>query len=606
MAGWLQTKKVFALFSSQGRLKIILLFMLILISSSLQALGVASVLPFINLVMNPGVIFDNPWLRLAYDRFGFGDSSSFIIFFGILMFCLIVTANGVSAITAWARTRYIWNKNHALSKQLMEQYLAKPYVYFLYHNTAELGRNILNEVNILTESFLFPLIELITRGLIVFLIIVILLVYNPWITLVAIALTCGGYGLIFLTVRKKLGAAGKARFEANSQRFKTVAEAFGGIKEARVLGRERTFLDDYALHSRLHTRYLSYETLIARLPKYALEATAFGGIILLVIFLIVTGGQVNQIIPVVAFYTFAGYRIMSALEVMFYMVTNLKFNQAVVDKVYSDLVEGNSCWQGYQAGVDRQRMSFMREIRLKEVSYKYPQGEQMVLDGLNITIDKGSFVGLVGVTGAGKTTLIDLILGLLVPVKGCLVVDDRLITADNVRQWQNIIGYVPQEIFFSDDTVSRNIAYGVPVGEIDPGKVEKAARIAGIDCFITGELPDGYNTVIGERGMRLSGGQRQKIGLARALYNDPEVIILDEATSSLDSDSEDSVLKEIHGLMGVKTIIMITHRVSTVKECDLVYFMDKGKIAARGTYEQLVAANPKFCSLAREKKHYFR
>ena len=334
---------------------------------------------------------------------------------------------------------------------------------------------------------------------------------------------------------------------------------------------------------------------VAMLPRYALEALAFGGIVLIVLYLLREQQDLQAIIPILGLYAFAGYRLMPSLQQIFHGLTNIRFNAAALDQLIADLpAAGSTAVSTPAAPALRLRDS----IRLRGVTFRYATAKETLFEGLDLEIRAATTVAFVGETGSGKTTLVDLILGLLRPGAGSIEIDGVPLTEENVRRWQANLGYVPQSIFLTDDTVTRNIAFGLPDEEIDREAVERAARAASIDRFIRTELPRGYETVVGERGVRLSGGQRQRIGIARALYQDPEVLVFDEATSSLDSLTEEAVLQAVHDLAGSKTILMIAHRLSTVRDCDRIFLLSGGEIVACGRYEDLVDSSPAFQALA--------
>jgi len=579
---------------------LILLFAIIAMSFS-QALGVASVLPFISLVMDPEIIFENRWLNLVYETFNFASVNRFIVFAGMAMVGIILLSNAISAFATWLKLRFAWMNNHRLSRRLLEKYLSMPYAYFLGQNSADLSKNVLSEVNNLTNSYLIPILTVITKGMMAVFILAMLLFVDVVVSLIALALLGGAYGIIFLKVNRHLKERGHLRMLANKMRYKSVNEAFGGIKEIKVLNREPYFLNRYSKHSLKQARFKSWNAVIGQVPKFALEAVAFGGITLFVIILLLTREDARQVIPLASVFAFAGYRMMPALQEVFKSFTQMQFNLAVLDRIFYDFkrVEKGAVEGTFYKEKFPEKMPFTREIALENVTYNYPNTSVHVIKNIDLAIEKNTSVAFVGPTGAGKTTLVDIILGLLPPQTGRLSVDGVEIGSSNVINWQRNIGYVPQHIYLSDDTAARNIAFGVPDQDIDMAAVEQAARIANIHEFIVNELPEGYDTMVGERGIRLSGGQRQRIGIARALYHDPEVLVFDEATSALDGVTEEMVLGAMENAARTKTLIIIAHRLTTVKSCDVVYMLDRGEIVGQGTYDQLLDSNEQFKKMAK-------
>ncbi|MDD2296718.1 MAG: ABC transporter ATP-binding protein, partial [Sphaerochaetaceae bacterium] len=486
--------------------------------------------------------------------------------------------------------------NHELSTRLLTVYISKPYAYFLNKNTSTLGKNLLAEVYQLTNNMLIPIFELVVNTMVILTLVIVLFMTDFVTTCVALAILGGSYAVINFRVKKRVKRGGLERLEANRGRYKITGEALSGIKTTKVFGRENYFIKQFSAYSKKFTQVETSVRTISEIPRYLLEALAFGGIILLVVFLTITRGGASDVIPLVSLFAFAGYRLLPAMQKVFQAATSIYFNQAILDTLHQDLTE-DVTKRDLEIG---EPISFTNEIRLKDLSFSYPETSVTVLANINLTIRKNSTVGFVGTTGSGKTTLVDILLGLLVAQEGGLFVDDVPLTSQRQRAWQQIIGYVPQDIFLSDDTVARNIAFGLADEKIESEKVQAVAKIAALDTFITEELAHGYETIIGERGLRLSGGQRQRIGLARALYENPAILVLDEATSSLDGVTETAVMKAINNASKDRTVIMIAHRLSTVRDCDVIYLMEKGSIVARGTFVELMETNATFKNMAKQ------
>lgn len=568
-----------------------------------QALGIASIIPFISLVMNPEIVFENTHLNWAYSFFGFGSIRSFVIAAGIAMLIIIVAGNLISAFAIWLKTRFVWRKNHDLSTALLKKYLSLPYSYFVTQNTADLAKNVLAEVQTLTTSFFIPMLEIITDSVIILIIFLTLILISPTATVTIL----GMFVLIYWGISKsallaKLKKRGGLRLEENRGRFKAASEALGGIKDIKLLGREGFFINKFANHSLKLSDLQSWNDVVSKIPRYFIEIIAFGGAIVFVLILMLTRQDFRQVIPMVSFFAFAGYRIMPTLNRMFGAFTKLQFNSAVLDKLYNDLVKKEDKIKD-RKDLEKQKnaIKLQNSIQIKDLSFAYPATSTNVLKNINLKIDKNASVAVAGSTGTGKTTFVDIVLGLLQPTKGSIEVDNRKINDQNLRSWQNDLGYVPQFIYLTDDTITRNIAFGLSDSQIDLKRIETVAQIANLHDFIINQLPKGFNTIVGERGIRLSGGQRQRVGIARALYNDPDVLVLDEATSSLDGITEESVLKAIDNLLKLKTLIIIAHRLTTVKKCDMIYLMDNGKIVDKGAYDELMQRNAQFRAMAREQ-----
>ncbi len=594
-------QKLREILTRREKLQVGILLIAIIAMAFSQAVGVASVLPFISLVMDPEMVFSNQYLFWAYDTFNFTSVNRFIIFAGVAMFTIIILANAISAFATWLKLRFAWMNNHRLSRRLLEKYLSMPYAYFLNQNSADLSKNVLAEVRSLTNEYVIPSLTIVTRSLVAIFMLITLFWIDAVVSLIAIIVLGGAYGLLFLHINRNLKYRGQLRMQANKMRFKTVNEAFGGIKEIKVMNREPFFLQRFTKDSLKMARLQSWNAVIGQIPRFSLEAIAFGGIIIFVLVLLLTREDARQVIPLASLFAFAGYRLMPALQDIFTSFTKMQFNMAVLDRIYDDFSskEEGSLPKIYFKEEMPQALPFVNKITLDRVSFYYPNTTVPVIKDINLSIKRNTSVAFVGPTGAGKTTLVDIILGLLPPQQGRLLVDGVQIDHSNIVQWQRNIGYVPQHIYLSDDTAAGNIAFGIPEDKVDQQKLEKAAGVANIHKFIVDELPYGYDTVVGERGIRLSGGQRQRIGIARALYHDPEVLVFDEATSALDGVTEELVLQAMESAAELKTLIIIAHRLTTVKNCSMVYMLDQGKIVAEGTYDQLMGSSKQFRKMAK-------
>lgn len=592
-------KKIFTLFSKRERRQTFWIFLGIMGMGLTEITGIASITPFMAVVSNPDIIHSNKYLHQVYTVMNFTSLNQFMFFLGVVIIFVIAFSNGYSAFVIWILTRFTFLRGYAISRRLLIKYLNQPYVFFLNRNTAELSENILMEVNRVITGVLIPSMDVITRIVITVSILVMLIIVDP-VLAISVALVLGGsYSAVYWFVRKKLSTIGELCVEARSQYFKAASEALGGVKDIKLLGRESVFIRRFSVPSRSFAKYEASYITIALMPKYALETIAFGGILLIVLYLIGVKQNLEHALPLVALYSFAGYRLMPSLQRMFSGLAIVRYNLPALDLLYDDLTrQGDYASIELESDEQVEPLSFNDKIALRDIVYYYPNTQAPAVDKLNLEIRSNTTVGFVGMTGSGKTTTVDIILGLLAPSGGTFVVDGVDITRRNVRNWQRNLGYVPQSIYLTDDTIKHNIAFGVADDKIDNDAVERAARIANLHDFVETELPDKYETVIGERGIRLSGGQRQRIGIARALYHNPKVLIFDEATSALDGITENAIMDAIKSLSGKRTILMIAHRLTTVKECDIIYMLEKGKVTAHGTYSELMKSNPKFRQMA--------
>jgi ABC-type multidrug transport system fused ATPase/permease subunit len=603
------------------RTKVVLLIISVIVMAGLDVLSVGAIMPFLTIAGDPGVVHENALLSRLHASLGFTDERGFLIALGLLVFALVLFSSAWIAVTTYVQTRFVWGWNHTRATMLLGRYMRQPYSYFLSRNTADLSNNVLSEVQQVASQLLMPVIQGTGRAVAAIAIALALLLTEPMVALFATGILGGSYALIFLLLQGRLRRSGAARLEANRERFTVAAEGLGGIKDVKILGREDSFVKRFSRSSSTFSRNRAIGSVIAQLPRYGVEAVALGSVILLVVYIIVQGGDLESAIPLLGFYAFAGYRLMPALQQTFKGFTQLRFFapslETLLDEIEATPVEEGTSASGAMTLVpergatrrsgpteplerqDTRPLRMRRELRLCRVSFRYPGATHPAISDLDLTIAANTTVGLVGSTGSGKTTLADLALGLIRPSRGALEVDGEPVTDARLRQWQARLGYVPQNIFLMDLSVAENIAFGLAPRHIDMEAVREAARTARIDEFVMDELPNGYDTIVGERGVKLSGGQRQRIGIARALYHRPSVLVFDEATSSLDNRTEDEVMAAIRALRGHKTVIMIAHRLTTLKDCDVIYMLEHGNIASSGTYRELVAGRGRFAELAR-------
>lgn len=580
-------KKLLFLLTPHEQKRAGLLLIMILIMAFLDTVGVASILPFIAVLTNPSLIQTNLILNTMFQAsgfFGVENNEQFFLVLGILVLLLLIISLTFKALTDYALIRFVQMREYSIGKRLIEGYLNQPYSWFLNHHSAKLGRNILSEVEQVIGNGIRRMMELISRGLVAIALIILLILADPKLALIVSFLLGGAYGLIFYFIRTYLNLIGKKRLKNNELRFTAVSEAFGAAKEVKVGGLEQIYIKKFSNAAELFALTKAHSSIIAQLPRFILEALAFGGVVLIVLYMISQTGSFSNALPIISLYVFAGYRLMPALQQIYASLTNITFVGPSLDKLYDDLKN----LKPFSENLNKEVLSFDKTIELKNIHYNYPNTSLKALKNINLIIPAKSTVGLIGSTGSGKTTTVDIILGLLEPQKGTLEVDGKVITKHNSRTWQRYIGYVPQHIYLSDDTVAANIAFGVDAKDLDQEAVEKASKIANLHDFVRSELPNEYDTTIGERGVRLSGGQRQRIGISRALYHNPKVLILDEATSALDNQTEKAVMDAINSLDKQITIIQIAHRLNTVKNCDKIFLLEKGQLKRTGKFEELV------------------
>ncbi len=583
-------KKIIYLLSSEERKNACFLLVLILFMALLDMIGVASILPFMAVLTNPDIIETNVVVNkmfLVANSFGIETNQQFLFVLGILVFMLLVISLIFKALMIYLQIRFTIMREYTIGKRLVEGYLHQPYSWFLNRNSADLGKNILSEVTSVISNGISPMLSLIAHGAVALSLITLLIITDPKLALIS-CLTLGiAYGLIYKFTRGLLNHIGQQRFNANQLRFSAVSEAFSAVKEVKIGGLEKTYIQRFSKPAQNYAKYMAMAGAIGQIPRYAIEIITFGGMLLVVLYLLSQSSTFLNVVPVIALYAFTGYRLMPALQQIYLATTNLRFIGPALDNLYKDMTS----LQKTMSHKDISTLQLKKNITLNHIHYNYPNASTEALKDIHFSISAGSTVGLIGVTGSGKTTTVDIILGLLQAQQGTLEVDGQVIDKHNCRAWQRSIGYVPQQIYLADGSVSSNIAFGTEPKYIDQGAVEHAAKIANLHEFVTNELSQQYQTKVGERGIRLSGGQRQRIGIARALYHNPQVLILDEATSSLDNLTEKEVMEAVNKISKNITIIMIAHRLSTVKSCDTIYLLEKGKLKSKGTFDEMINEN---------------
>jgi ATP-binding cassette, subfamily B, bacterial PglK len=586
-------KKLLFLLTTHERKNVFILLVMILIMALIDMIGVASILPFMAVITNPDLIETNIVLNSMFqasNTFGIENNQQFIFALGILLFIILITSLTFKALTVYAQVRFVQMREYSIGKRLIQEYLQQPYSWFLNRNSADIAKTILSELQQIVGAGLRPMMDLIAKGTVIITLLTLLIIVEPKLSLILGFSIGGAYGVIFYFVQNYVNRIGKIRLKSNQSRFTSVSEAFGAVKEAKVGGLEKIYIKLFSNSAQTYARTHTSLQVVAQLPRFILEAIAFGGIILLILYKMNQQGGFINALPVISLYVFAGYRLMPALQQAYASYTQLSFIGPSLDKLYEDLKN----LEPFNENQDQGILSLNQAITFKNIYFNYPNTSRMTLKNINLIIPAKSTVAFVGATGSGKTTAIDIILGLLEVNKGSLEVDGKVITKQNSRSWQKSIGYVPQHIYLSDDTIAANIAFGVDANVINQKTIEKVAKIANLHEFVVDELPKQYQTTVGERGVRLSGGQRQRIGIARALYHNPQVLILDEATSALDNQTEKVVMNSLHSQSKNITVILIAHRLSTVKNCDTIFLLDKGQLKGKGTFEELIKNNDQF------------
>ena len=590
--------KLRRLFSRGEKFKIILLFVMMMIAAVLEVAGIGMIPAFVAMVANPQRVLEHETFGVLFQRLGIESARELLIYGGVTLICIFIIKNIYILFFHYVKTRFVYARRYLFSHRLMTAYMQAPYTFYLQRNSSELLRNTSGEVNILINNVLLPVLTLMKEAIMSLSIIIFLLLMEPAISVFVIVVMGGMAGLFLSLTQKRMRKYGRLAQEYRKEMIKTARQAFGGIKDARVTNREAFFINKYKHVAYESSQLQRYKTFLGQIPKPVVETLAVAGIMSIAVVMHLQGRPIANIIPVIALFGVAIVRLLPTVQSMTKLLTDLRYNIYSVNPIYDDLTALKKYSEEFKTDRRRKVKTTLTDtISIRNLHYHYPNSEEQALNGVSLDIPKGKAIAFVGPSGAGKTTIVDVLLGLLEPQKGEVLVDGKNIF-DSISAWQRNIGYIPQFIYLSDDTLRHNIAFGVPDEKIDEERLRCAVEQAQLSELVA-RLPGELETVIGERGTRLSGGQRQRIGIARALYHNPQVLVMDEATSALDNITEKQIIDSIDALKGERTIVMIAHRLTTVMNCDVLYMMDQGRIVDAGTYNELLARNPKFREMAK-------
>lgn len=579
-------KKLYRLLLPYERKYFKLLLLMMIFMALLEMIGVVSIMPFIAILANSDIIETNTILKnifLYAKKFGVETEQEFLFLIGITVFFLLIFSLILKFLTIYAQLRFVAGRDFTLSKRLVEGYLNQPYSWFLNRNGAELGKNILSEVKVIITQGFTPMLDFLRHSVVTLVLIITLLIVNPVLTTIVSLMFISTYGLVFIGIQFYADKLGKDRFSTNKSIFTSISEAFSAIKEIKITGIENEYIKKFSTKSQILSKIKTSTGLIVNFPRFIIEGLAFGGIILFILYLINRNNNFIDILPLITLYALAGYRLLPSIQQIYTSLTTLRLVTPALDSMYYDLIK----FKKINLYENEQKINFEKDIKLENVCFNYSERSKTGLKNLNLYIPKNSITAIVGKTGCGKTTSVDIILGLLEVQQGFLKIDNHIIDKKNLKEWQNMIGYVPQNIFLADTTIASNIAFGVNLDLINQNKIEYCSKIAKLDDFVMNELPEKYQTIVGERGVRLSGGQRQRIGIARALYRNPKLLVLDEATNALDNQTEKKIIENLTSLSKNITIIMIAHRLDTIKMSDNIFLLENGELKISGTFKKL-------------------
>ena len=578
--------KTWALLGLTERRKLIYLVVLMLIGMVLEMLSIGIVVPAIALLVQNDISETYPVLSPVLNFFGNPNQKTLIIAGMLILVGIYLVKSVFLAYLVWRQTAFGFTIQLLLSQKLFNIYLKQPYTFHLQRNTAQLIQNTINEVSIYSLRIIIPLIILITESMVLLGIGLLLLYFEPvGATVVILVLGSAAWGF-HRSTRTRIARWGKDRLLHDGLKLKHLQQGLSGVKEVKLLGREEDFLAKFKQHNTFSAKVGMFHTTLQQLPRLWLELLAVLGLTTIVLSMLFQGRDMSSIMPILGLFAAAVFRLMPTVTRMLGSVQSLRYGAPVVETLYNEFKLDSP--ELYSQASD-EIFLFQDELRIESVSFVYPGAKKKSLIDISVSIKSGETIGFIGPSGSGKSTLVDVILGLLYPDKGQIIADNKNINK-NLRAWQNQIGYVPQMIYLTDDSLRRNIAFGLSDEEIDNTAVWRAIKAAQLDSYVD-ELPDGIETIVGERGVKLSGGQRQRIGIARALYHDPSILVLDEATSALDESTEFRVMQTINELHGKKTILLIAHRLTTVKNCDRLYRIENGRVVGEGSPESMLTSN---------------
>ncbi|WP_458527208.1 ABC transporter ATP-binding protein [Onishia taeanensis] len=592
-----QLKELYLLLTKEQRKKLQRLQILVVLMSFAEIAGVVSIGPFMALVGDISQLEGAGFLAETYRATGLENPRDFLFLLGIGVLVVLTVAACISMFTIWRLSMYGARVGAELGNRLFKHYMHQPWLFHASGSSSQLNNRISQEAQRITNQIINPLMQMNAKLVMAAFMATAIFIYNPKVAIAGLLIFSSAYFMLYKTVRRRLIRNGSHISEAQQMRFKLMGEGFGGIKDALLLGRQKDFTDRFQTACEKFATAQGTTQALSQVPRYAMELIAFSSVIFLVLYLLASHeGNLGTILPVLSVYALAGFKLLPAFQQIYTGLSQIRGNLAAFDAVRDDL-RASSFEVTKALAPTSKRLSPQQSVQLNNIVFRYPGKQEPALRNLNITIPANGVIGLVGASGSGKSTAIDLLLGLIEPQQGNLLVDDQPLTKENLRAWQNSVGFVPQSIFLSDSTIRENIAFGLAPAAVDDEKIDRASTMAHLDELLA-ELPHGLDTRVGERGVQLSGGQKQRIGIARALYHDADVLVLDEATSALDGITEKLIMDAIHDFAGKKTIIMIAHRLATVRQCDSIYLLQHGEVEDYGTYSDLVERNDVFKRMA--------
>jgi len=590
-------RDLFLLLTPTQQKKLLRLQWLVLLMSLAEVASVLAIGPFMALVGDLSSLQGDGLVARIYQVSFFETPKDFLFWVGICVICILFLSTFISLYTVRSLNSYGVKVGAELSNRLFAYYANKPWVFHTTHHSSRLSKNIAQESHRITASIIRPFMQMNAKLMMVLLMSVTVFLYKPVVALVGMSVFGGSYFTLYFIARKRLVRNDKIITDAQTSRFKVMNELFGGIREVLLFRRQEYFNLKFFKASNNYASALGSNVIVGLLPRYLMELVSYGSIIFLIIYLLSSSeGNMSTMLATLSIYSLAGFKLLPAFQMIYSSIAQIKGNLRSFYTIRDDLHNSLSLSQSVK-DAHFYPLGLSKTIEFCDVSFSYPGKNQPAVENLTLSLPANSVIALVGPTGSGKSTIVDLLLGLIDPTKGEIRIDGTTLTQSNMPPWQASLGFVPQSIFLADASIRDNVAFGLPEDEIDEERVGKAAKMAHLNEFVS-RLPEGLDTIIGEKGVQLSGGQRQRIGIARALYNDVDVLVLDEATSALDNITEKRVMEAIRTLKGKKTIIIIAHRLSTVEQCDCIHIIENGRLADSGSFDELLERDNSFVRFA--------
>jgi ATP-binding cassette, subfamily B, bacterial PglK len=588
--------------TQENHRQLVTMIFLFIFISGLEVFGTGAIGPFIAIATNPSTIASNQWLHVIYQQLNFNSEQQFLIALGLL----VVVAFYAKAFFSFNAQKSVFEFGYGLrgklAYKLMKAYIEAPYSFHLGTNSATLIQNVVTSTDMVCIGLIMSLLTSISNGVIILALIILLVNTNSMALILIAIIMLVSLGLLY-PMKDRLVRWGSEGWKANGEMIRIMNHGLGGFKETRVLGCESYFQQQMAVQTQKYARNLSLASGYGNLPRFVVEAFMISFLIgFTLLFINLNRGNEENLTAVLGIFALASIRLLPATGNLISGINVIRTNTHALDSLFLDLkelekresksdLELQNRPENLPLNRDLQPIFFEQQLTLDRLTYQYPNAQNKALQEISLTINKGESIGLIGKSGSGKTTLVDVLLGLFTPQSGDIQADGVSVY-QNLRGWQNHLGYVPQSIFLIDDTLERNIAFGVPDSLIDKNRLHKAIEMAQLKEVVE-QLPKGITTIVGERGVLLSGGQRQRVGIARVLYHEREILVFDEATAALDTDTERLVTEATKALSGKKTIIIIAHRLSTIEHCDCIYQLDRGRIVRSGTYQEVVVNSTK-------------